>query len=75
MLSETPPVWKGSSKLFRNLKERGKLTSVLTYFKTDTMLFILFIFISLLLNVTVKYVCVYREKTEKKNKILMMISG
>lgn len=28
MLSETPPVWKGSSKLFRNLKERGKLTTL-----------------------------------------------
>ncbi|KAM4837102.1 calcium uptake protein 3, mitochondrial isoform 1-T1 [Thomomys bottae] len=26
MLSETPPVWKGSSKLFRNLKERGVIS-------------------------------------------------
>ncbi|XP_039695251.1 calcium uptake protein 3, mitochondrial isoform X2 [Pteropus medius] len=26
MLSETPPVWKGSSKLFRNLKERGAIS-------------------------------------------------
>lgn len=43
MLSETPPVWKGSSKLFRNLKEKGKLTLVFMYFSTDTVLFILFI--------------------------------
>ncbi|XP_063565145.1 calcium uptake protein 3, mitochondrial isoform X3 [Gorilla gorilla gorilla] len=26
MLAETPPVWKGSSKLFRNLKERGVIS-------------------------------------------------
>ncbi|XP_055969950.1 calcium uptake protein 3, mitochondrial isoform X3 [Sorex fumeus] len=26
MLSETPPVWKGSSKLFRNLKEKGVIS-------------------------------------------------
>ncbi|XP_044616456.1 calcium uptake protein 3, mitochondrial isoform X2 [Equus asinus] len=26
MLSETPPVWKGSSKLFRSLKERGVIS-------------------------------------------------
>ncbi|XP_053772432.1 calcium uptake protein 3, mitochondrial isoform X2 [Desmodus rotundus] len=26
MLSETPPIWKGSSKLFRNLKERGVIS-------------------------------------------------
>ncbi|XP_075412877.1 calcium uptake protein 3, mitochondrial isoform X2 [Tenrec ecaudatus] len=26
ILSETPPVWKGSSKLFRNLKERGVIS-------------------------------------------------
>nr|XP_017509473.1 calcium uptake protein 3, mitochondrial isoform X2 [Manis javanica] len=26
MLSGTPPVWKGSSKLFRNLKERGVIS-------------------------------------------------
>ncbi|XP_042557836.1 calcium uptake protein 3, mitochondrial isoform X3 [Dipodomys spectabilis] len=26
MLSETPPVWKGSSKLFRNLRERGVIS-------------------------------------------------
>ncbi|XP_030668198.1 calcium uptake protein 3, mitochondrial isoform X3 [Nomascus leucogenys] len=26
MLTETPPVWKGSSKLFRNLKERGVIS-------------------------------------------------
>uniref|UniRef100_A0A8C8Z2Y9 Mitochondrial calcium uptake family member 3 n=1 Tax=Prolemur simus TaxID=1328070 RepID=A0A8C8Z2Y9_PROSS len=31
MLSETPPVWKGSSKLFRNLKERGKLTLTILF--------------------------------------------
>uniref|UniRef100_A0A2K6K311 Mitochondrial calcium uptake family member 3 n=1 Tax=Rhinopithecus bieti TaxID=61621 RepID=A0A2K6K311_RHIBE len=32
MLAETPPVWKGSSKLFRNLKERGELTLVRVLF-------------------------------------------
>lgn len=32
MLSETPPVWKGSSKLFRSLKERGKSVLVLMHF-------------------------------------------
>nr|XP_023406934.1 calcium uptake protein 3, mitochondrial isoform X3 [Loxodonta africana] len=26
MLSETPPVWKGSSKLFRNLKDKGVIS-------------------------------------------------
>ncbi|NP_001400147.1 calcium uptake protein 3, mitochondrial isoform 4 [Homo sapiens] len=26
MLAETPPVWKGSSKLFRNLKEKGVIS-------------------------------------------------
>lgn len=35
MLSETPPVWKGSSKLFRSLKERGELTSVPMHFNID----------------------------------------
>ena len=50
MLSETPPVWKGSSKLFRNLKERGKLTLVFMYFNIDTILFILFIHIFLMLK-------------------------
>lgn len=25
MLADTPPVWKGSSNLFRNLRERGKV--------------------------------------------------
>lgn len=24
MLADTPPVWKGSSNLFRNLREQGK---------------------------------------------------
>lgn len=38
MLSETPPVWKGSSKLFRNLKERGKLTLVFMYLNINTIL-------------------------------------
>lgn len=37
MLSETPPVWKGSSKLFRNLKERGKLTLVFMYVNIDIL--------------------------------------
>lgn len=44
MLSETPPIWKGSSKLFRNLKERGKLTLVLKHFNIDVILLILFIY-------------------------------
>lgn len=26
ILSDTPPVWRGSSKLFRNLRERGQQT-------------------------------------------------
>lgn len=26
MLADTPPVWKGSSNLFRNLRERGEVT-------------------------------------------------
>lgn len=43
MLSETPPVWKGSSKLFRNLKEKGKSALVFMHFNIDTKLFILFI--------------------------------
>lgn len=31
MLSDTPPVWKGSSNLFRNLRERGEVTHLMYY--------------------------------------------
>ena len=58
MLSETPPVWKGSSKLFRNLKEKGKFTLVVIHFEMDIILFILFIYIFLIFKIVlVTYVC------------------
>lgn len=61
MLSETPPVWKGSSKLFRNLKERGKLTTL-------HYLYCLYIQMFLLKNnltTTCVYVCI-ENKLQRK---------
>lgn len=29
MMADTPPVWKGSSNLFRNLRERGEGTNLM----------------------------------------------
>lgn len=35
MLADTPPVWKGSSNLFRNLRERGEVTPLMYYSSTN----------------------------------------
>ena len=37
MLADTPPVWKGSSNLFRNLRERGKVLTSRTMQKASEL--------------------------------------
>lgn len=39
MMADTPPVWKGSSNLFRNLRERGKVTHINPQRLTEFLLY------------------------------------
>ncbi|NWY44134.1 MICU3 protein, partial [Sylvia atricapilla] len=71
ILMETPPVWKGSSKLFRNLNEKGQGTEGLCCLVTGDLAFAAFSSQShdpVSNNVPMKLQEIFRKKNEKREK-------